>query len=474
MYLDQLLAGLPFEIRGKDVEITSLACNTAQVKPNCMFFCLKGKVDGHDFAQKVVLDGAVCLVVSRWLDVDATQILVENPRAFMAIVAKNFHNSACDALKIVAVVGTNGKTSCTYILDSIFSNAGYSTGVIGTNGIVFNGVKYSSNLTTPDPIELHFWLEKMYLSGVKVVFLEMSAHALYFDKHLGLTFACTLFTNFTQDHLDFFGSMKKYAKAKLKVFKNCTQNAVVNNDDLLTKEILRIFPRAVTYGKGGDCTFDNVNLTDSGTTFVWKMLDDSIEQSSKLFGLFNVYNCLGCIVVARLFGISCDQVKRGIEQIDGIAGRNQTFISPQGVKVVVDFAHTPDGVENILRCLKEMTKGKLFVVFGCGGNRDCYKRPLMGAIVCKYCDWATITNDNPRFEEPLAIAKDIEKGMNKAHDVILDRPLAIANALKKAKIGDVVVILGKGAESYQEVKGIKRPYSDLDTVARLVYDSKLT
>ncbi|MBO5772825.1 MAG: UDP-N-acetylmuramoyl-L-alanyl-D-glutamate--2,6-diaminopimelate ligase [Clostridia bacterium] len=473
MYLDQLLAGLPYEIRGNDeIEITSLCCNTACVKQNSMFFCLKGEVDGHDFAKKAVYDGAICLVVSRWLDVNATQILVQDTRRFMSLVAKNFYNSACDGLKIVAIVGTNGKTSCSYILDAIFSCAGYSTGVIGTNGIVFNGKKYNSSLTTPDPIDLHFWLEKMYQSGVKVVFLEMSAHALHFDKHLGLTFACTLFTNFTQDHLDFFGSMQKYAKAKLKAFTHCTQNAVINGDDQLSSEILKIFPNAVTFGKSGDCTFKDVTLFDSGLKFSWTMLDEEFEQTSSLSGLFNVYNCLGCMVVARLFGISSQTIKEGVEKIDGIEGRNQTFTTVGGVRVVVDFAHTPDGIEYILRYLKETTKGSLFVVFGCGGNSDSFKRPLMGAIVCKYCDWATITNDNPRFEDPMSIAKDIQKGMNNRHDVILDRVEAIKSALKKAQKGDTVVLLGKGAESFQEVKGIKRPYSDLDTVCGLLYDAE--
>ncbi len=474
MHLAELLNGLKCETVGNlDLNIESLACSTEKVKKNCMFFCLVGQnFDGHDLVLKAVGDGAVCIVCQKKLNVNVAQIIVENSRIFMARVAKTFYSNASDSLKIIGIVGTNGKTSCSYILDSIFTCAGKNCAVIGTNGVCFANKKHFSSLTTPDPIELHKWFFEMKEHGVEYVFLEISAHAIFHGKLEGMKIDCVLFTNFSQDHLDFFQNMENYAKVKMSFFnlKN-TKNAVVNLDDDLGKKIASSFENAVTYSlhEKSDVIAHNVSCENNGNKFEISINGGDISIESRLCGMFNVYNCLGCAVVAKLFGISNNFIQYGIGSIVAIEGRNQTYVSPQGVTVVVDFAHTPDGVRNILSFLKSTCKGKLIVVFGCGGNRDKFKRAVIGGVVSFFSDLAIITSDNPRYEKPSNIAHDIEVGMSCNYEIILDRTQAIIGAFDKAKKDDCIAILGKGAELYQEIHGIKIPFSDNDVVQKIIH-----
>lgn len=472
MYLYQLLNGVSYQIYGcGNPFITSLSCDTSTVKQGCLFFCLKGgKHDGHEYFRKAIGDGAAAVVCERKLDTAALQIVVENTRAAMSIVAKNFYDNCVDRLKVVSIVGTNGKTSTSYILDAVLTRAGYNTAVIGTNGIYFNGQKHPNPLTTPDPIDLHYWFKQMYLNKVDIVIMEVSAHAIALNKMQGIKSDIAVFTNFSQDHLDFFGTMENYANVKKSFFsEKYVKNIVTNIDDELGKSLLGNLP-AVTYSvkENADVTAKDISIEKDYTKYVLHAFDQSGVVSTRLAGMFSVYNTLAAITAALTLGVDIDTAVAAVKEITGVAGRNETIIRSDGARIVIDFAHTPDGIENILSYLRKTTAGKLIVVFGCGGNRDKFKRPKVAEKVSQYADFAVLTNDNPRFEDPRLIARDIYERLTCKYKVILNRSQATEYALSVALSGDTVAILGKGAEEYQDIKGRKFPYSDIEVVRNLL------
>ena len=472
MYLQQILNGVSFQTVGEgNPEITSLSCDTSTVKQGCLFFCLKGtKYDGHDFFRKAIGDGAVAIVCEKPLETQALQIVVEDVRSVMCIAAKNFYDNCVDRLKIISIVGTNGKTSTSYVLEAILTKAGYKTAVIGTNGVFFNGQRHSSALTTPDPIELHYWFRQMYLNKVNVVIMEVSAHAIALRKMRGICSEVAIFTNFSQDHLDFFRTMDNYAKAKKSFFvPEYVKNVVTNVDDELGKEIVTLLPSA-TYSVMGqaDATATDVKIGKEKSVYHAELFGQSALITTRLAGIFNVYNTLAAATCASVLGVDVDTIVSAIEEVRCVSGRNETIIRSDGARIVVDFAHTPDGIQNILTFLKRTTEGKLIVVFGCGGNRDKFKRPLMAEKVSEYADFAVLTNDNPRFEDPKLIAQDVSERLTCRYKVVLNRSQATEYALSIATGADTVAILGKGAEEYQEIKGRKFPYSDVEVVRNLL------
>lgn len=473
MYLQELLNGICCKVIGDgNPNVTSLSCDTSTVKQGCMFFCLKGsKHDGHDFFRKVIGDGCAVLVCERQLDTKALQVIVDDTRIAMAQISKNFYENCADKLKIVAVVGTNGKTSTSYILESALTKACYNTAVVGTNGIFFNGQRHDATLTTPDPIALHYWFRQMYLNKVQVVVMEVSAHAIALHKMYGIVADFAIFTNFSQDHLDFFGTMEKYGNTKKSYFcSEFVKNAIVNIDDKLGVQIAESFPNVATYSlsSSADCSAKNIRSTDGGMRFNVDVLGQSAELNTKLNGMFNVYNIMAALTCAVAMGVDIDTAVNAIEEIKYISGRNETVLRDDGMRVVVDFAHTPDGVENILKYLKDTTNGKLIVVFGCGGNRDKFKRPVMAERVSCFADFAVLTNDNPRFEDPKIIAQDVASRLTCPYKVMLNRAQATEFAISLAKSCDTVAVLGKGSETYQEIKGKKLPYSDIDVVKNIL------
>ncbi|MCM1533780.1 MAG: UDP-N-acetylmuramoyl-L-alanyl-D-glutamate--2,6-diaminopimelate ligase [Corallococcus sp.] len=473
MYLQKLLNGISYKTIGDgNPEITSLSCDTSTVKQGCLFFCLKGnKYDGHDFFRKAIGDGAVAVVCERRLDTQALQIVVDDARSVMSIVAKNFYDNCVDKLKIISIVGTNGKTSTSYILDAILAKAGFKTAVIGTNGIYFNGQKHTCALTTPDPIELHYWFKQMYLNKVEYVIMEASAHAIALRKMQGIYSDAAIFTNFSQDHLDFFGTMEKYRAAKKSFFdEKYVNNVITNADDDLGKEIASTSLGCATYSltQLADVTARDVKADQSSSSYRVNAFGQSAVLNTRLAGEFNVYNVLAAICCAMVLGIDIDTAISAVAEIDGVRGRNETVIRNDGARVVVDFAHTPDGIRNILSFLRKTTCGKLIVVFGCGGNRDKFKRPLIAEQVSHYADFAVLTNDNPRYEDPRCIARDVYERLTCKYKVILNRSRATEYALSVATGSDTVAILGKGAEEYQEIRGRKFPYSDIEIVRSLL------
>ena len=472
MYLQQILNGVSYRSKGEgNPDITSLSCDTSTVKQGCLFFCLKGnKYDGHDFFRKAIGDGAVAIVCEKPLETQALQIIVEDVRSVMCIAAKNFYDNCVDRLKIISIVGTNGKTSTSYVLEAILSKAGYNTAVIGTNGVFFNGQRRKSELTTPDPIELHYWFKQMYLNKVDVVIMEVSAHAIALRKIEGICSEVAIFTNFSQDHLDFFRTMENYAKTKKSFFiPKYVKNVVANVDDGLGREIASALPSA-TYSVGGqaDATATDVKIGKEQSTYRVEIFGQSAVITTHLAGIFNVYNTLAAATCAQVLGVDVDTIVAAVEEVHCVAGRNETIVRSDGARIVVDFAHTPDGIQNILSFLKRTTVGKLIVVFGCGGNRDKFKRPLMAEKVSEYADFAVLTNDNPRYEDPKLIAQDVSERLTCKYKIVLNRSQATEYALSIATGADTVAILGKGAEEYQEIKGRKFPYSDVEVVRNLL------
>ena len=472
MYLKQIIEGLKCQVVGQgNPQIVNLSCDTSTIQNGSLFFCLKGQqYDGHKLFVKAVGDGAVAIVTEKILDTKVLQIIVEDSRVAMSICAKNFYQSCADKMRLVAIVGTNGKTSTSYVLQNILHKYGTNTAVIGTNGVFYNNRKVECNLTTPDPILLHKLFCDMYQSGVKTVVMEVSAHAIALGKVFGLHFDVAIFTNFSQDHLDFFKTMQRYADVKSSFF--CDEyvtNAVVNTDDQLGKQICNKVA-SVGYGLqcGQDCRIENVVEQGGVTTFDLCLFDNPALAQTKLAGKFNLYNILAASTAAHLMGVPIETIATAIAEVDHIDGRNQTITRSDGAKIVVDFAHTPDGVNNILCYLKGVCNGQLIVVFGCGGNRDKFKRPLMAEVVSKYADFAIVTNDNPRNEDPRIIAQDIVARLGCNHKVILNRSQATEFALSLAGCQDIVAILGKGCECYQEIKNKKYPYSDVETVIKLL------
>ena len=460
----------------ENIEISDLVINADLVTKGSLFICLEGNnYDGHDFISIAERYGAKAVVTSKRKDTFLPQIITKNTRKAMSILAKEFYGNPDEKLKIIGVFGTNGKTTVTHMITSILANSNVKCGLIGTLGIFYNDKVISPNLTTPDPILLFKTFREMLDDGVDTVVMEVSAHAIYYDKVFGVNFQLLVFTNFSQDHLDFFKDMENYRNAKLKLIKEGRfKGLVCNIDDYLGKEISFEYPKALTYGinSPSDVFAIEVNNKSDGVSFIINLFDTVYNVKLALIGEFNVYNALASATACALFGIKTDKVIEGLESLNGVDGRVENVYQGE-YSVFVDYAHTPDGLEKVLKTLKNITSGKLVCLFGCGGNRDKEKRALMGRISAENSDFTLITSDNPRFEEPLSIMHDIEKGVleiSKSYIMIEDRYQAVKYALERLNKGDVLLIAGKGAETYQDVYGIKKTYNDKDTVKEIIND----
>ena len=460
-------------IVGCDVEITSIAFDTREVPSGSLFFCLVGNTrDGHDFLPEAVKNGAVAAVVEKSQPISIPQIVVGDARHALAIAAKKFYGSAADRLSISAVTGTNGKTTTTYILKSIFEANGKTVGLIGTNEVSYCGKICEASLTTPDPTEFHRTLADMENCGVTHVVAEASAHALALRKLDGIKFAAVGFTNLTRDHLDYFGNMSSYGATKASLFDGKRSRAeVINIDDEFGAKLYAERKGAITYGRRGLVSAENVEYSSDGTKFTLKICDERAEAHLSLPGKYNLYNALCAAGMAFGTGISVGDIARGLSLPIAVKGRFETVKSSRGT-VIIDYAHTDDGLDNLLKAVREIAKGRIITVFGCGGNRDKTKRPLMWKAAADRSDFVVLTSDNPRFEKPENIISDVLGGIKIArtveYSVQPDRHKAIETALTVMENGDIVVIAGKGAEKYQEINGTKYPFDDKKIVEKLL------
>ena len=477
MKIGELLQDIEYkEFSGNaDLEFKGLCTDSHKVRKGDLFLCYKGnECDSHEFAKEAIDRGAVALICEKKLDCDVAQIIVADGRSSIATAARAFYGYADKKLKIVGITGTNGKTTTTYMLASIFECAGKSAGIIGTLGISYAGKFISPELTTPDPIYLHSVFADMLKCGVEYVFMEVSAHAIYFNKIAGLKFEVGIFTNCTQDHLDFFGNMKDYADCKKSFFtdKNC-RYAVVNSDDKTGREINNEFKNAISYGLKNPADIFAVDIEESikGTSFVINLFDELYEIDLKITALHNVYNALSAAACAKILGVDTGDIAEGLSSLKSVTGRLELVAKFNGADIFVDFAHTPDGLEKSLQALKKLCKGKLYCLFGCGGNRDKTKRPIMGKIAAENSDFCIVTSDNPRYEDPYEIISEIEVGikpLNKKYVTVTDRETATEYAINLLESGDILLVAGKGGEYYQEIMGIKHSYNDTSVIKRII------
>ena len=458
-----------------DVEISGICADSRRIRRGDLFICYKGKsFDSHLKVAEAEKNGAVAIVCEQPQSCEIPQVVVADGRAQIAKLARAFYGFADKNLKLVAVTGTNGKTTTTYMLENIFKAHGKSVGVIGTLGISFSGKFIAPELTTPDPIYLHSVFADMVASGVEYVFMEVSAHALYFDKIGGLHFEVGIFTNCTQDHLDFFKSMEEYADCKKLLFKDGRCNyCVLNSDDLLGLELLKTVNNGITYGlkNPADVFAVDINEKLEGTSFVLNLFDELYEIKLSVPALHNVYNAMAAAACAKILGVKTPVIARGLQQLKKVEGRLEHVAKYNGADIFVDFAHTPDGLEKSLQSLKKLCKGKLYCLFGCGGNRDRAKRPIMGEVAAKYADFCIITSDNPRFEEPFDIISEIESGIKpsgKNYVTVTEREVATEYAIRLLESGDILLVAGKGGEHYQEIMGIKHSYDDNTVIKKII------
>ncbi|MBO7215352.1 MAG: UDP-N-acetylmuramoyl-L-alanyl-D-glutamate--2,6-diaminopimelate ligase [Clostridia bacterium] len=485
MKLSQLLSGIETTkiLNFKDLEIEDIDNDSREVFSRSLFFALKGNnLDGNRFVLDAVKRGAVAVISDTANDsVKVPQIIVKDVKKVMAEIAMRFYKPNGNRVKVIGVVGTNGKTTTTFILKSILEQAGYKAGVIGTLGAFYKNAVVEPDLTTPDSINFYKILKDMADSGVEYAVVELSAHAIAQKRTGSLKFEGLIFTNCTQDHLDYFKDFNEYESVKASVFDSHYSNfAVVNSDDATGIKILNNNKiKSFSYGIENPSDVFAVNILNSknGINFVMNLFDDIVDVYYSSSGMFNVYNCLGAATFASILGISSSDIASGIKNVKKVAGRMEFVENFNGADIYVDYAHTPDGLENLLKSLRQITKNNLYLVFGCGGNRDTSKRPIMGEIAGKYADFTVITSDNPRFEDAYQIISDIESGFRKsslAYITIQNREMAIGYALSKIGEGDVLVVSGKGAENYQEIMGVKLKYSDIETIKELIAKIKFS
>ncbi len=470
MKLARMLAGLSYEGRGPlELDISDIVIDSRKVASGALFVCIPGaKADGHTYASQAVDMGAAALVVERFIDgLYVPQVRVADSREALARLCAAFHGNPADQLSIVGVTGTNGKTTTTYLLKSIFEQNGEKVGLMGTIATMIGDEVLPQALTTPDPMDFHATLRQMVEAGCNRVVMEVSAHALALRKMAGVMFDAAIFTNLTQDHLDDFKTMENYSAAKKLLFTDgYARRAVMNADDRAWAAMVEGFHgQVLTYGAGenaGLCATET-DVRPDGCGFRMNYQGWSMPLTLKLSGHFNIYNAMGAAGAALLLGVSKEAVKAGLERVETMNGRMERVETGRGFTVIVDYAHTPDSIENVLKAARVFAQNRVMIVFGCGGDRDRTKRPIMGRLAGELADYIVLTSDNPRTEEPESIIDMIEPGLQgcgKPWVRNADRHAAIGLAIVEARPGDVVIIAGKGHETYQDVMGVKRHFDD--------------
>ncbi len=459
-YLNELTGGMEVVDSSvkKDYSIEGISQNYSTVRRNYLFFV--SGVDGEKNIEKAIQNGAVVLVGEKMYK-QAPSLVVKDVRKAVACAARAFYDYPDKELKIIGVVGTNGKTTVTHILKKLFDSCGIYSIVIGTLGVFIGSERYETGCTTPDSADFYRYLREGADKKIKYAFVEVSAHAVFYRKLYGMRFEMGIFTNFSQDHLDFFKTMERYREVKKSFFnKSNVKCAIVNTDDEVGREIYQSEKMCcIGYGinNPGDVFAMDVRY-GIGTDFLINAFDDIIDIHSPLYGEFNVSNLLAAVTVCKMYGMKGEEIRRGVLQLDEIEGRFNVIHWRS--KIVIDYAHSPDGMKKVLSCVRKMCLGKVICVFGCGGDRDKIKRPIMGKIATELADLTILTSDNSRSEKPEDIIADIKKGTEKEVLCIPNRSEAVKMALQLSKRGDMVVLLGKGAERYMEENGKKIPYSD--------------
>lgn len=457
-----------------EAEVTGLVCDSRKVKKGDLYFCLPGlRVDGHNFAKAAADAGAAALVVERKLPVDLPQVLVEDARGAMSYMAQCFYGYPAEKMHGVGITGTKGKTTTSFLVRAIARHAGHKVGLMGTVCTYIGEEEEPASLTTPDPIDVQSLLRRMKDAGCDFYVMEVSAHALDLRKLVGMKFDQGIFTNFSQDHLDYFGTMETYRRAKEKFFDPFyIGHAVVNADDEAGKYMLGRVP-ATTYGVSApaDAYANEIEILESGVSYRLHWKDVVLPLHLHISGIFNVYNSMAAAVACLEMGISPENVKAGLESVTVVPGRIEPLPTHTPYRVILDYAHSPASLESILKTIRQFTRGRLICVFGCGGGRDKEKRPIMGEISGRLADFSVLTSDNPRLEDPMDILCAIEEGIKRTtgpYVVIENRREAIRYAMQMGQPGDVIVLAGKGHETYQDIGGQKHPFDEKVVVREIL------
>lgn len=486
MELKKILVGLEnLKVKGNlDTEIKGIAKSSNEVKEGYLFVAIKGfTVDGHNFIEDAIKNGATAVMVEEGCDLknikfkeDTIIIMAKSTREGLAIVSSNFYNNPSTKFKLIGVTGTKGKTTTTYMIKEILEKAGQKVGLIGTIATYINGKKIKdSERTTPESLELQQLFAQMVEEGVETVVMEVSSQSLKLNRVAGCNFDIVIFTNFSEDHISpkEHPDMEDYFNSKLKLFEMC-KTGIVNTDDLHGAKIPRLFPESniTTYGidNFANVLAKDITITNSYVDFKVKIKDRNERVKTGIPGRFSVYNSLAAICVAQKFGIDPEVVKQALLEVR-VPGRSEMVDNKLELPIMIDYAHSPESLQNILYATKSYTRGRVISVFGCGGDRDSSKRPIMGEISGKVADYTIITSDNPRTEKPEDIIKAIEEGISKTkgkYEVVVDRTEAIEKAIKMANKRDIIILAGKGHETYQEINNEKNHFDEREIVKEII------
>lgn len=455
MKLFELLNGLQYKTDLKDTEVSAITGDSRQITQGALFICMKGaKYDGHHHAKTALQDGAAAVIVEHDLGF-VNQIIVENTRQAYSVICQNYFGNPAKRMKLVGVTGTNGKTTTTYLLKHILECAGKKVGLIGTIQIEIDDMALPAKYTTPDPYQLHSTLKRMADSGCEYVVMEVSSHAMEQNRLTGCHFEAGVFTNLTQDHLDYHGTMENYYLAKKKLFDIC-DNAIVNIDDDYGKRLSsECTCKKKTYSvreDEADYTAKTITSFADGSSFTFVGNSTIARVKITMPGAFSVANAMGAMVCCLMLGMELDVIVYALGTCPGITGRCEVIKTDTDYTVIRDFAHTPDGLEKMLTAINEFAPARVITLFGCAGSRDRSKRPKMAEIVSKLSDFVVLTSDNPREEDPQQIVEDAIPGLmrsNTPYKIIVDRYEAIKWALENAEKDDIVLLAGKGHEDYQ-------------------------
>lgn len=484
MKISELMQGIDYQLcKGVlDTEVIGLAYDSRQVKPGYLFICIPGLItDGHQFAGQAIANGAMVIVAEKDIDIPAgiTLLTVADCRKTLTLLSSNFFRQPSAGLRVIGVTGTNGKTTTTHLIQAILEEAGKKTGILGTLYARVDDMEMDLGRTTPESLEIEEFASLVRDKNGQYLIMEVSSHALDLGRVDKISFDAAVFTNLTQDHLDYHKTMQEYRESKLKLFRQIAGGkenfAIINADDPAAQDFIKASgPACYTFAINNPADIRAIKLETNlqGSRFTVVSKNEEFEIKMKLIGLFSVYNALAAISYAIQEGIDAAVIKAALEKVEGVAGRFEQVDCGQSFTVVVDYAHTPDGLENILETGREIKENRLITVFGCGGDRDRTKRPQMGRIAAQYSDFSIVTSDNPRSEEPEAIINDILPGMNEIENAhfakIVDRRDAIEHAIRMARKGDLVIIAGKGHETYQLVKDQVLHFDDREVAREIL------
>ncbi|AIS52712.1 UDP-N-acetylmuramoyl-L-alanyl-D-glutamate--2,6-diaminopimelate ligase MurE [Thermoanaerobacter kivui] len=477
MKLTEILKGVKCEIKGNpNIDINGVCYDSRKAKSKYLFIAIKGfNTDGALYIEDAIKNGAIAVVADREVKEypGVTTVLVEDAKAAMAKIAANFYKNPTSKLILIGITGTNGKTSVTYMLKSILESQNNKVGLVGTIQNMIGDEVIPSVHTTPESLDLQELFSVMVNKGAKYVVMEVSSHSLALNRVDECEFDIAVFTNLSQDHLDFHKNMEEYAKTKSKLFKMAKQASVINIDDKYSSMMIESSKaKVLTYGIKDFAYVMAKDIQNSlnGVKFKVQIEDKKEEMLLKIPGLFSVYNALAAITVADFLGITLPIIKEALSKVT-VKGRFELVETGRDFHVIIDYAHTPDGIKNIMEALNEYKTGRKILLFGCGGDRDKLKRPLMGEVAGRYADFCILTSDNPRSENPMEIILQIEEGIKKTncpYTIIEDRKEAIRYALSIAKKDDVVILAGKGHETYQVIKDKVIPFDEREIVKEIL------